>query len=310
MIIMATINSSIFLSRMKGLKSIIKNTSVKTAGRFQDIMGAIASAGLRGKVTFTEEVFENFTAVNAIPEGIEDEGYGMLFLHGGGYTAGSLSYAKGFGGHLAEFFGMRVMAPAYRLAPEHPFPAALLDAYESYLRLTEELDPKKVFLFGESAGGGLCFALLNMLREEGREMPLGCLTSSPWTDLTLSGETYVTNLESDPTISMDFLRECVRLYCGDTPPSDGRISPLFADTDSFPPVFITVGTTELLLSDSKRMAEKLNENGIDITYREYKGMWHVFISFPIPEAKEALIEMKSFTEHCKAKHSAVIQDGE
>ena len=158
----------------------------------------------------------------------------ILYLHGGGYTCGGLDYALGFGSTLADESGAKVFCAAYRLAPEAPFPAAVEDALESYRYLLDKgYAPKKICLCGESAGGGLCFSLCLRLKELGLPLPGSVIAISPWTDLTLSGESFRTNLERDVSLSQEQLAFYTRCYTQE--PQTPLASPLFGDLTGLPP---------------------------------------------------------------------------
>ncbi len=292
-------SSNFLLSQMKPLRKLMMNMKMENTRKYQDLMGELGAKALKGKVRYEKEYFDNFEAETAYPVDMRNFDYVMLYLHGGAYTAGSLSYARGFGGVLAEYFHVPVLCAAYRLAPEEPYPAALEDVLEAYMRLEQKYGADKIYLVGESAGGGLCFSLCLKLKEQGTQMPCGCIALSPWTDLTFSGASYKTNEKTDPSLFENVLRRDAEMYRGEVPADDPYISPLFADTAGFCPVMIIAGTIELLLDDSSRMAEKLKNDGVTTLYRTYDGMWHVFVLFPLPESKEAMAEMKKFIDSCE-----------
>ena len=298
---MSGFSSSLLVSQMKLLKKIIMNMKVEDTRRYQDLLGDLEIKALKGKVRYEKESFSRFEAVTAYPVDKGSFDRVMLYLHGGSYTSGSLKYAEGFGGAMAEYFGNPVLCAAYRLAPEDPYPAALEDAFDAYVYLHDKYGADKIYLVGESAGGGLMFALLLKLKNEGMDMPAGCVALSPWTDLTFSGESYKTNEKNDPSLFEASLRKNGTLYRGSVPAEDPYISPVFADTKGFPPTAVICGTIEILYDDSVMMAKKLAHDGVDVFFKAYEGMWHVFVLFPIPEAKEALGDIKEFIERCERK---------
>jgi acetyl esterase/lipase len=188
-----------------------------------------------------------------------------------------------------------VFAYDYRLAPEHPYPAALDDAmiaYEYLLNLgyTES----NIVLCGDSAGGGLTIALTMVLRDRGRKLPAALMVISPWTDLTESGDSHYRNTDLDPLISSEELRNTALLYSGQEDLHNPYISPLYGDFTGFPPVLIHVGTNEVLLDDSTNLATRMEAQGVDVDIDVYEGMWHVWHMFDIPEAHVAIHKIKWF----------------
>ncbi len=236
--------------------------------------------------------FPDFTGSWIIPRDERRQGV-ILYLHGGGYTCGGIEYARGFAVTMAERFGVRVFCPAYRLAPEHPFPAALEDALVSYqYLLSKGYDPEKIMLCGESAGGGLCYSLCLKLKRRDLPMPCGVVAISPWTDLTLSGETYQSNQEIDPSLSIDFLRYCVKCY-GDAP-DDPLISPVFGDLSCLPPSFIFAAKNELLYSDAQLLHRNLQKAGCISYFREKADRWHAYVIYGIKEDRQDYEDINRF----------------
>ena len=197
--------------------------------------------------------------------------------------------------------GMKVFSTDYRVAPEHPYPAALEDAVAAYQWLIGEkhYDADKIVIAGDSAGGGLALALVMYLRDHDMELPAGVVVMSPWTDLTNSGQSYQTNFDRDPqfggtTDNMLFHST----YIGDADPEDPYISPLFGDFAQFPPVLFQVGSEEVLLDDTLRAAEKVRKVHGKLRVTVYEGMFHVFQMALrlIPESREAWEEVSRFLE--------------
>ena len=215
----------------------------------------------------------------------------ILYLHGGGYCCGELEYAKGFGAVLAHETGAKVFCPAYRLAPEHRFPAALEDALEAYRLLLDTYAPEKIALTGESAGGGLSYALCVAAKERGLPLPGGIAVISPWTDLTLSGASMETLQESDPALTPQRLQLFSKSYT-DTP-IHPFASPLYADLSALPESRIFVGSDEILLDDALRLHEALLRHGAKSHITVAPGMWHGYLLYGLEEAKEDM------TEYCK-----------
>ncbi len=225
----------------------------------------------------------------------------ILQLHGGGYVGGMRNAYRMFAGLYNEVsHGMSVLTPDYRVAPEEPYPAALLDAYDAYEWLLEQgWFSEQIILAGDSAGGGLALALCHCLKDKGRQLPCGIVAMSPWTDLTASGESYETNYEKDPLFgktrdSLIYNKD----YIGEHDPMNAYISPLFGDFRGFPPMLLQVGSYEMLLSDSVNVAAKAREQGVKVRLSVYEGMFHVFqmAAKLMPESKRAWIEIGRFMD--------------
>ena len=175
------------------LRPLLDSCSLETIRKGQNMIGELMGVRHRDQVMVKEHPFPQFTSAWVIPKDERRQGV-ILYLHGGGYTCGDLQYATGFGSVLARECGVKVFCAGYRLAPEHPFPAALDDAVESYQYLLHKgYAPEHITLCGESAGGGLCYSLCLKLRELELPLPGGIITISPWTDLTASGQSYIDN---------------------------------------------------------------------------------------------------------------------
>lgn len=225
----------------------------------------------------------------------------ILQLHGGGYMGAVRNAYYVFAGLYNEVsHGCNVLTPDYRVAPEHPYPAALEDAVASYQWLLDKgYYGEQIIVAGDSAGGGLAMALCMYLKDHHMSMPGGVVAMSPWTDLTASGESYETNYERDPLFgntkdSLIYVND----YAGDHDKMDCYISPLFGDFRGFPPMLIQVGSLEMLLSDSVSVAAKAREQGIRVRLSIYEGMFHVFqmAYLNIPESKKAWAEVGKFID--------------
>ncbi len=206
----------------------------------------------------------------------------LLYLHGGGYFMGS---AKAFTAYVSILCNKLCLHEAYsidyRLAPENPYPAAIDDAYTAYSWLVEEksIPAENIIIMGESAGGGLALALLHRIKTRGLSLPKAAICASAWTDLTLSGESIQTKAEEDPFFSVQNIETGAKFYLNGQDPKNPEISPLFADFEGFPPVFLQVGSRELLLSDTLSIAEKMEDHGVSVTLDVQEGMFHAFIIF-------------------------------
>jgi acetyl esterase/lipase len=228
----------------------------------------------------------------------------MLYLHGGAYALGSITTHRSLAAALAQHTGMQVLLPGYRLAPEHPFPAALDDAVRAYHWLQESgFMPGEIILGGDSAGGGLALALLAHLRTENEPMPAGAFLLSPWADLTLSGSSMTKNAGLDQVLNPETLSRFAGMYAGDHDRNNTKISPLYAPMDDLPPLLVQVGTDEILLDDAVRLAEKVTAAAGDLRLEVYPGMFHVFQMMPfLPESREALVSIGRF---CREKFQTI-----
>lgn len=221
----------------------------------------------------------------------------VLYLHGGGYVIGSIDSHREMISRIARSASARALAINYRLAPEHPFPAAVEDATKSYRWLLKQgFSPENIVISGDSAGGGLTVATLLALRDAGDPLPAAAACISPWTDLEITGETMITKADVDPMIRPEDAKGGAERYHGTTDPSHPLISPIHADLSGLPPLLIQVGTSEVLLSDSTRLAERAKAAGVDVTIEEWDEMihvWHFFASM-LPEGHQAIQRIGEF----------------
>lgn len=220
-----------------------------------------------------------------------------LLLHGGGYVAGNCITHRRMAAHLSDVTGLEIFVPDYRLAPEHPFPAAVDDALAAYeALLARGVDPSRLVIGGDSAGGGLSAALLLALRDKGLPLPRCVVLMSPWTDILGRGDSYVTNKQVDPAIDPEDLRSAGREYTGDNDPDHPLISPIRADLGGLPPMLIQVGGDETMLDDSTVYAARAKAAGVDVTLEAWPGLWHVWQGEAphVPEAVAALEGIGNF----------------
>ena len=221
----------------------------------------------------------------------------ILYLHGGGYTKCSCNTARILASQLADASACSLLVIDYRLAPEHPFPAALQDATAAYVWLLEQgFAPGRIVIMGDSAGGGLAVATLVSLLAEGRTLPVAAVLLSPWTDLAGSGESMVTAAEADPWMTERECRINAEMYAAGADFLNPLISPLYADLHGLPEMFIQVGNDEILRDDSERLAERARAAGVDVTLDIWEGMWHVWHYFApqLPEGKQAIKQVGEF----------------
>ncbi len=221
----------------------------------------------------------------------------LLFLHGGGYELGSLRSDGELAARLGRASGMRVLFPEYRLAPEHPFPAAIDDVLAAWrwLRTDQDLSARSIAVAGDSAGGGLTVALLVATRAAGEALPAAAALMSPTVDLTSSGASMTERADQDPISTPALLRQFASDYLAGTDPKTPLASPLFASLSGLPPLLVQVGTADLLLSDSERLARAAVEAGVDVTLEIGEGLPHVYpIMLGTPEAAQATEQIGKF----------------
>ena len=221
----------------------------------------------------------------------------ILCLHGGGYTMGSSKATHVVASFLSAASGCRVLCIDYRLAPEHPFPAALEDTIAAYGWLLEQgIGNDRIILVGFSAGGGLALSTLVSLRDAHVPLPAGGVLISPWTDLAGTGESVVTRAEADPWLTDEMNRFHAALYANGKDLRHPLISPLYADMHGLPPLLIHVGSDEIMLDDSKRVAERAKAANVEVTLEVWEGLWHVFHAFAyrLAEGKQAIEQIGEF----------------
>jgi epsilon-lactone hydrolase len=201
----------------------------------------------------------------------------VLHLHGGAFFGGSLNTHRDLGIGIANKSGATVYMLSYRLAPEHPYPAALKDGLAAYQALLEKgYLPNQIMLSGDSAGGNLALALLVHLRDLKIALPAAAVLISPFLDMTLSADSFKNNASRDPMLTEAILKRGADAYRKDIELADARISPIFADLSGLPPMLIQVGSEEVLLDDSLRLAQFAQRAGVEVDCHVFEGMWHNF----------------------------------
>ena len=225
----------------------------------------------------------------------EDCGEVILQLHGGGYIAKIRNAYRDFAVRYSRIKGYRVLSVDYRVAPEHPYPAATEDAMKAwnYLMLLG-YGARDVIITGDSAGGNLALSLVLKLKEQERLLPRGIVLMSPWTDLTSEGKTFQTKAELDPVLDKEYIDRMTKAYAPAMDLTDPYISPLYGDFHGFPPVYIQVGENEILLDDSLRLYKNLIKAGVSAHIDRFPGMWHVFQMSPFKKANEAMDKNAEF----------------
>ncbi len=280
---------------------MLRRTMKKQISAMTDVVAfkeQMEKAGALGAKLPDDLKVESITVGNVPCEWIGPESdRAIMYLHGGGYVFGGLDSHREIAWRISEASGMRVLNVDYRLAPDNPFPAALEDATECYRWLNEQgYTGDKVAIAGDSAGGGLSLATMMNARSLGMPLPHTAVLLSPWCDLSLSGDSMTTNADADPMLPPSGLDAWVSAYLGDRDRRAPFASPLFGDMTGLPPMMIIVGSTEVLLSDSTRLAEKVKEAGGEALLDVWPNMPHVFPVFAsrVPEGKVAITKIGDF----------------
>ena len=268
-------------AQLNFFKPFVANCSLEVTRKGQDKLGELMEAIHRRDVIVRDHDFGPFRGAWIIPKDERRQGV-ILYLHGGGYTCGNLDYAKGFAATLSDECGVRVFCAAYRLAPEERFPAALDDAVVAYQYLLSKGYPaRQILLCGESAGGGLIYALCLKLKQLRLPLPCGLIGISPWTDLTGSGESYITNRDIDPSMTPELLQFYAGCYTDD--PKNPLCSPLFGDLTGLPPSLLFVGGDEVMLDDTRMLHQKLLDCGCKSQMIVAPERWHAYVLYYLNE---------------------------
>jgi epsilon-lactone hydrolase len=257
---------------------------------------AMSQIPIAGDVRRTDIAFDDVGAIEVSVDGADSDNV-ILYFHGGVYVIGSAGASVPLVADLARRTGAKVITVDYRLAPEHPYPAAVDDARTAYQGLLSHgVDPSNIAISGESAGGGLAVALLLATRDTDTPMPSSAYLMSPYADLTLSGNTIIDKQHVDPLFTEEVLRRRVGDYVAGGNPSDPLISPVFGDLSGLPPMLIQVGSHEILLSDAIRLAGRAAEADVAIALEVTPGVPHVFQAYAavLDEAEAALNRAAAF----------------
>jgi len=253
--------------------------TIPTIRKLLDSMGAPLPKG-----TATQSVVADGSRAEWVLADEIDPARRMLYVHGGGFVAGSPTSHRALAARIGRAAGCAVLLADYPLAPEHPFPAALEDCVRC-LRFLRDRGPegstpaREVIVAGDSAGGGLALATLLACRDAGEPMPAASVTLSAWTDLTMSGPSVVAQAAADPMIQAAHMGPCAALYLGTHSARDPLASPLFGDLRGLPPLLMQVGDREVMLDDTRRFAARAREHGVRVTEEVWPGMFHVFQAF-------------------------------
>ena len=249
-------------------------------------------------IQIVKELADGVPAEWLIPPGISTDRV-VLYLQGGSYICGSPNSHRSLAANIAIASKARALVIDYRLAPEHPHPAAVEDAVAAYKwLLSNKVDSKHLAVAGDSAGGGLSVALLVSLRDRNVPLPAACVCLSPWTDLAFSGESWKSKAAVDLVIYAYKELEFARMYLGGIDPKTPLASPLYADLKGLPPLLVQVGTNEVLLSDSRRLVDRAKEAGVNAVIDEWEKMQHVwqFAASFIPEGHRAITRIGEFID--------------
>jgi len=235
---------------------------------------------------------EWITTPGVVPERV------VYYLHGGGYVLGSINTHREMVSRLSRAAGAKVLILDYRLAPENPFPAALDDSVAAYRwLLSAGVDPARLVIAGESAGGGLVVTTLVALRDAGDPLPRAGICLSPWVDFEGLGESMVTNAEMEnPLLNREGGLMWAKAYLGNIDPRTPSASPLYADLTGLPPLLIQAGTAEMLFDDARRLADRARAAGVDVTLEPWDDMihmWHMFAAM-LPEGQQAIDRIGEF----------------
>jgi acetyl esterase/lipase len=229
--------------------------------------------------TVTEQTIGGVRA-EVVSSGAPRSQHTVIHFHGGGYCVGSARTARSWAAHLSALADCRVVLPEYRLAPEHPYPAALNDARAVIHVLLGEAKSGRLVVSGDSAGGGLALALMLSLRDAGGELPAGCILLSPWLDLGCDRRADPQLARRDVLLTPEWLNACARAYAGSASLADAMVSPLSAAHGGLPPLLIQAGTDELLAPDADKLAASAARAAVDVTYTRWPHMWHDFALQP------------------------------
>lgn len=278
---------------IRKVHGMVENTDIEKHRQSQNHIGAVLtnSKELTYREIDIDGMYGEWVSVNRP----HMKKYVILYCHGGGYSTGSSVYARTLTSKLATSTSMDVLCFDYRLAPEHPYPAALEDAVKAwnYLMLLG-YGARDVIVAGDSAGGNLALSLVLKLKEQNRLLPRGLVLFSPWTDLTMSGKSHKKKAQEDPILTEDYLQRCIDGYAPEMDLKNPLISPVFGDFTGFPTTYIQAGTNEILFSDSLKLQRQLQKYHVPVKLETFPGMWHVFQMSPLKTAYRAMEHAAEF----------------
>ena len=281
------------MNLIKKMHGAVENTDLEKHRQSQDHFGVLLGSNKEVDIRELEidGIHGEWISVNRA----HMKKYIILYCHGGGYSTGSSIYARTLTTKFATSTSMDVLCFDYRLAPEHPYPAATEDAMKIWNDLMLlGYGARDIIVAGDSSGGNLALSLVLKLKQEGRLLPRGVILMSPWTDLTASGKSHVTRAEIDPVLNADYLKEMTLNYAEGEDLKNPLISPLFGDFTGFPPTYIQVGDNEMLLNDATMLHKRMVKANVSVKMDIFKGMWHVFQMSPFKTAYEAMDKNAEF----------------
>lgn len=281
------------MNLIKKMHGVVENTDLERHRQSQDHFGVLLGNNKEVEIKELEidGIHGEWISVNRA----HMKKYVILYCHGGGYSTGSSIYARTLTTKFAMSTSMDVLCFDYRLAPEHPYPAALEDAMKIWNDLMLlGYGARDIIVAGDSAGGNLALSLVLKLKQEDRLLPRGLILMSPWTDLTASGKSHVTRADIDPVLNAAYLQEMTSNYAAGEDLKNPLISPLFGDYAGFPPTYIQVGDNEMLLNDATMLHKKMVKANVSVKIDVFKGMWHVFQMSPFKTAYEAMDKNAEF----------------
>lgn len=259
-------------------------------------LDAIGAYPISADIALQAEIIDGLPVEWSLAPG-SDPARALLFFHGGGYCSGSIASHRGMVVAAGRAAGARTLAVGYRLAPEHPFPAALEDARAAYALLMDRgFSPRRIAVGGDSAGGGLSLALMTILRDSNHPLPSCAWLVSPWVDLAMTGATMATKAAVDPLIQMAYLEELAGAYIGGGDPAAPLVSPLHADLAGLPPMLVQVGSAETLLDDAVRIVARAGAADVAVTLEIWPHMihaWHLWAD-QLVEGRDALASAGAF----------------
>jgi acetyl esterase/lipase len=253
-------------------------------------------------VVYDEVVAGGVPALWATPAGAATSPV-LLYFHGGGYCFGSIHSHRKLVGHLARAAGCRALSVGYRLAPEHPHPAALTDALAAYRWLLDQgVRPDDVVVAGDSAGGGIAVALLLEAKAEGVALPAAGVLLSPWVDLAMTAESLTTRVDVDVRQDPVSTAWCARQFLGGADARDPYASPLYGDLTGLPPLYIQAGDWDVLVDDSRRLADRARAAGVGVRLDEFPEMLHAHQMWAgnVPEADDAVARIGEYVRALRA----------
>jgi acetyl esterase/lipase len=284
------------------VKALMEKPATTVAEMRANFANAMADFRVAADVTSTPVEAGGVRAEWIVAPGAVQERV-VLYLHGGGYVVCSVATHRDLMARLSRAAGARALGVEYRLAPEHPFPAAVEDATAAYRWLVASgVQPARIAIAGDSAGGGLTVATLVALRDAGDPLPAAAVCLSPWVDLEGIGDSMTTKAAVDPFVRNDMIQFLAQQYLGDRNPRTPLAAPLYANLHGLPPLLIQVGTAETLLDDSTRLAERAKAAGVQVTLDVWDDMIHVWQLFApvLPEGQQAIERLGAFIrEHTR-----------